>query len=180
MRRAAVILSLVALPIIAFLFWMAKQQNVPAEAYKNISALSARTDVRSAIIVSNGNKKNISKLDAQWVQEMTQPERGALVNNLMQTPLSQKLSMLKKKSARKIDQIMIMDKTGALVAADRPTHDYDQSDEPKWLTTVGKHNINAVHEFSENRNGDIFDQLSQTVQDKNGQIIGAITIVWRR
>jgi sterol desaturase/sphingolipid hydroxylase (fatty acid hydroxylase superfamily) len=135
-------------------------------AYKLSAAIAQRRDVIAAILAHNQQPvHDMAALDRLWRRELDQPQAGSLIQRVMATPLSRTLAQLRQTSHGEILQIMIMDRYGALVAADHITHDYDQSDEPKWQQTVGAQRIRPVHEGSTNMKGGISDQVSQAVVD---------------
>jgi sterol desaturase/sphingolipid hydroxylase (fatty acid hydroxylase superfamily) len=147
-------------------------------AYKLSAAISQRRDVIAAILAHNQQPTNdMAARDRQWRHELDQPSAAPLIQRVMATPLARTLAQLRQTSHGEILQIMIMDRYGALVAADHITHDYDQSDEPKWQQTVGAQRTGPVHEGSTNLPDGTNDQVSQAVVDAQGQIIGAITLV---
>ncbi len=119
----------------------------------------------------------MAMLDTVWKQDRLQPPTGSLVQKLIASPLSQTLATLRANSDGQILQLMVMDARGALVAADHITHDYDQSDEPKWQLTVGKSNTAPVVEMREPQRAATLYQISKSVSN-GGEIIGALTLVW--
>jgi hypothetical protein len=140
--------------------------------------LAQRSDIIAAISAHNLRPvQNIAAMDQQWRRDVDHPPVGSLIAQVMATPLSQRLAQIRQDSHGQIVQIMVMDQMGALVAADHITHDYDQSDEPKWQKTVGARHKEAVYEGSMAQQNGIADQISQAVLGPQQQIIGAITLV---
>jgi hypothetical protein len=165
--------------MIGFGLWAQIAQTPQAAAIAYAGQLADRVDVIEAIARHNlAPKIDLAQLDALWRLQRLQPPHGSLVQKTMSAPLSKKLATLRLASAGQIMQVMVMDKRGALVAADHITHDYDQSDEPKWQLTVGQAAKAAVFEWQQRQKAADLYQISKTVADANGEIVGAVTLVW--
>jgi hypothetical protein len=162
--------------------WLLLNKPQPLEPALALSqSLSQRSDIIAAIRAHNQQPvQDMAARDQLWRRDVSRPPAKSLIAQVMATPLSQTLAQLRQNSGGHILQIMVMDKVGALVAADHITHDYDQSDEPKWQKTVGAQQLNGVHEGAMSLENGIADQVSQAVIDPQQQIIGAITLVYCR
>ncbi len=179
-KRATILIAAIAvlLGFNAIIWWKAQPDQA---AYDKLAELTARDDVRAAVARSNALPTvNLSAFDTQWRREAAAGNAGPLIDATMATPLSRQLLGDAMGSGGQIVQIMVMDARGALVAADRPTHDYDQSDEPKWQRTVGAGQKSAVFEGTEKARSGPVDQMSQVITGRDGQIIGAVTLRWAR
>ena len=121
--------------------------------------------------------ETLQRRDREWLDEKADKRPPALIGRVMRTPLSRWLAAQVAKSNRQMEQIMVTGANGALVAADHVTHDYDQSDEPKWQQTVGKGNRAMVLEGRAQASRGIRSQQSLAVVD-GGRIIGAVTLLW--
>jgi hypothetical protein len=178
-RVTTLVLALALLFGACGLFW--RQAQPDQAAHDTLSALVARADVMAA--VGNANAAPLQDMkarDGQWRAEMAKGGAGPLVGGVMATALSRQLELDRVASDGRIEQIMVMDARGALVAADHPTHDYDQSDEPKWRRTIGSGNRDPVFEGRDKSGSGTVDQLSQSIIDEEGRMIGAVTLRWRR
>jgi hypothetical protein len=151
-------------------------------ATTSIEQLTERADVIAAVVAANAQPPvDLKALDGQWRREVAVAPGGReLVQELMARPLSRRLAIEVADPARKLAQVMIMDSQGALVAADHVTHDFDQSDEPKWQKTAGSKVRETVFESSEQGPDGPIDQLSRAITRPDGAIIGAVTIQYRR
>jgi sterol desaturase/sphingolipid hydroxylase (fatty acid hydroxylase superfamily) len=148
----------------------------PAPSQSSLNALqqiAIRGDVRSAALAANNSPAPpLAVNNQQWLAEVEAGNTGPLIHAVMNNRLSRRLAAEAKASQGRIEQVMIMDRRGALIAADHPTHDYDQSDEPKWQATAGAGSLKPLYEGRDNG----VEQLSQAITDSHGQIIGAVTI----
>lgn len=179
-RRVTILIAAIGvlLAFNAIVWWKAQPDQA---AYGKLSELTKRDDVRAAVARSNAlTTTNLRLLDTQWRREAAAGNAGPLIDATMATPLSRQLFGEALGSGGHIVQIMVMDARGALVAADKPTHDYDQSDEPKWQRTVGAGETNAVFEGTEKARTGAVDQMSQVITARDGKIIGAVTLRWAR
>jgi hypothetical protein len=173
------LILLLALGLTGFTILSRLYPTPEASAIAFARQIASRADVTTAISQQNAAPTvDIAMLDTIWRRDRLQPPTGSLVQKLIASSLSQTLAKLRQASAGQIIQLMVMDKRGALVAADHITHDYDQSDEPKWQLTVGKANIVPILEWRQRQANAELYQISQSVVDARGQIIGAITLVW--
>lgn len=153
----------------------------PAAAYEQLAKLTTRADVLAAVANANAEPDvDLQERDAQWRKEAAADNEGALISQVMASALSRQLALDRLESDGQIDQIMVMDARGGLVAADAPTHDYDQSDEPKWQRTVGAQVSTPVFEGSDMEKRGKVDQMSQAVVAPDGRIIGAVLLRWCR
>jgi hypothetical protein len=153
----------------------------PQTAYDMLTQLVTRDDVAVAVANANaGPSRDIAATDIQWRREVAAGNQGPLINEMMATVLSRQLALDRVQSDGHIVQIMVMDAHGALVAADKPTHDYNQADEPKWQRTVGANISTVVFEGTEKAQHGKIDQMSQAVVDSNQRIVGAVTLRWCR
>ncbi len=152
--------------------------NAGPEAAVNLARqIALRDDVRALILDSNkAQHPPVAALDVQWKADAKACRTNPLMDTVLHNALSQKMAGLAAQSKGQIVQIMVMDSAGRLVAADHVTHDYDQSDEPKWLRTVGARAKDAVYEGGSPGRRGVTDQASQAVLDRGGAIIGAITV----
>ncbi len=161
----------------AVISWRSTQPE--KAAFDTLSALVARADVIAAVSDANAAPaQDMGAHDLQWRKEMANGGTGPLTNALMGTALSRQLALDRISSDGQVQQIMVMDRRGALVAADRPTHDFDQSDEPKWIRTIGNNTREPVFEGHDKSSGGTVDQLTQAIADPDGKIIGAVTLRW--
>jgi hypothetical protein len=119
----------------------------------------------------------IKSLDTRWVREAKQPNRP-FITALLRRPLSKHLQA-RADERPELEQVMVMDRRGLLIAATHATHDYDQSDEPKVQRTIEAGNSLPLDE------GAGFDpevkahiaQASQAVRDpQSGALIGVVTV----
>lgn len=162
----------------AAIWWRAQP---PPAAYVNLAKLAARPDIVAAISNANtGPAFDLHARDVQWRKQVAGGLQGPLIRDVMASALSRQLVLDRLESDGQIDQIMVMDARGALVAADAPTHDYDQSDEPKWQRTVGAQIKEPVYEGSDSETLGKVDQMSQAVVSPEGRIIGAVLLRWCR
>ncbi len=178
-RRTTVLaVALAFLLVGSGLLWWRSQP--PAAAYDVLETLVMRPDVGAAIANASPEAPAVlAAKDKQWRLEAAN-KGGPLINAVMATPLSRQLTTDRLASAGHIEQIMVMDARGALIAADAPTHDYDQSDEPKWQRTIGARTHDAIFEGTDTEHRGKVDQLSKVVVNTNGQIVGAVTLRWCR
>jgi hypothetical protein len=179
-RRIAILLLVITLLVgVNGVAWWRAQP--PQAAYDTLTDLIAREDVLSAIANANAAPaRDLATTDIQWRREAAAANQGPLINETMATALSRQLALDRVQSDGHIIQIMVMDARGGLVAADKPTHDYDQSDEPKWQRTAGAKIMTPVFEGSEKTQHGTIDQISRAVAEPNHHIVGAVTLRWCR
>ncbi len=160
-------------------YWSVSTSQSSAAAEKKIGDLIGRSDIIGALLATNRHDHSQrSGIDALWVAEYSNRRPTGLIAALMSTQLSRRLASDVTLSNGSIEQIMVFDEAGCLVAADRATHDYDQSDEDKWRRTVGADNLKPVFEARDTDPKGTTDQVSQSVRDKAGKIIGGVTLRW--
>jgi hypothetical protein len=171
------IISLIVVVVIGYRSFPAKQSTAAAE--KKIGDLIGRSDIISAIKMANRHDHlKRSCIDALWVAEYKNPKLNGQIAALMSTQLSRRLASDVAQSDGRIEQVMVFDEAGCLVGADHATHDYDQSDEDKWKRTVGAANLKPVFEGRDTDPKGTTDQVSQSVTDAKGKIIGGVTLRW--
>jgi hypothetical protein len=175
-RTAIPFAGLIVLAIVNGILW--HQAQVPAEAFRTLEALTTRADVRAAAI--SAPVVDLKRLDAQWVSESKARNTGPLIASVMENSLSKSLTALRFASRGHIDQIMVIDARGALIGADHPTHDFDQSDEAKWQSTVGSHTTKPQVEGIDDAPRGKIDQIAQSITSADGTIIGAVLLRWCR
>lgn len=113
--------------------------------------------------------------DAAWVEAYPRPT--ALGRALMAAPLSVRVLELVR-DAPSTDQVMVTDCQGRLAGMLRLTHDYDQSDEPKFRDTVGAGREDVLDEgWTLDRADRPARQLSQMVRGPDGQPAGVVTVI---
>ena len=173
MNIRSVLLSILLAAFVAGAVFQWQQVRVPDAAYKTLDALTKRQDVRAA--ARSAPRVDVKALDARWVAEAKARNDGPLITSVMTNSLSMTLAKLRESSKGHIEQIMVMDARGALIAADHPTHDFDQSDEPKWQKTVSAGETEPV--WDGNDRG-VIDQIAQSITAPNGKIIGAVLLRW--
>lgn len=180
MKRKWLLVSIVILIVMAGLgYWSVSTSQSTAAAEKKIGDLIGRSDIISAIETANRHDHlRRSSIDALWVAEYKNPEVNGQIAALMSTQLSRRLASDVAQSHGQIEQVMVFDEAGCLVGADHATHDYDQSDEDKWKRTVGAANLKPVFEGREADPKGTTDQVSQSVRDPKGTIIGGVTLRW--
>lgn len=156
------------------------QQNIPSpQTLEIIARYAARQDIRSAMIAANARPAGGCKAaNTKWLKEYPMPPGDGLIATLLANPLSQKLAKEAKQSGGQLVQLMVMDKAGCLIAAESKTHDLEQSDEPKYLETVGAQRHEPLYEGSVSGPLGPIDQMSQAIYNENGDAIGALTLRW--
>lgn len=180
MKRSWLFIVLAAIVIILSVK-LASTPTAPTAkaAQAELALLVSRSDVVSALVKADGHDHSSRhNIDKVWVDEYRSRAPNGKIAALLAADLSRRLASDRSQSKGQIEQIMIFDVAGCLVAADQPTHDYDQSDEEKWMRTVG---ARATKPFVEGRDQDpkgYTDQISQAVIDSRGEIIGGVTLRW--
>ncbi len=175
MNRRIILLSAILIAAIGFVAWQWQQNQPSSSSLRHIAKLVKRPDILASIASANQlPPPDLKTRDVQWRTELAADNPGPLIRTVMSSPLSLRLATDVRSSGGRIEQIMVMDRHGALIAADHTTHDYDQSDEPKWLDTAAIGVSEPVFEGRENG----VDQISQAIVDHNGTPIGAITLRW--
>ena len=165
--------------IIGITAWQKPSVHNYAQAVEQAAAIATRADIVSALLSARAiDAAQRAKIETAWRAEATQGGKGPVTRALMNTPLSQTLTYDVARSNGQIEQIMVIDASGALLAADHPTHDFDQSDEAKWQKTVAAQTTAPLFEGSDKGPRGITDQISQSVRGPDGKIIGAITLRW--
>ncbi len=113
--------------------------------------------------------------DAAWVEAYPRPT--ALGRDLMAAPLSVRVLELVRKPPS-ADQVMVTDCRGRLAGMLRLTHDYDQSDEPKFRDTVGAGREGVLDEgWTLDRMDRPARQLSQMVRGPGQHPVGVVTVI---
>jgi hypothetical protein len=178
MKRVSILIGLLCLfTVAAVLSWKAPHDTTTPKA--NLAKLTARADIIAALTVANRHDHSQrSDIDRVWRAEYASTGARPTVAALMSTPLSKSLTRSAAQSQGQIEQIMVFDTAGCLVAADHMTHDYDQSDEDKWKRTVGAGATIPIVEASDANQRGITDQVSAAVRDADGTIVGGITLRW--
>jgi hypothetical protein len=118
----------------------------------------------------------MERRDRQWRAEMAGTSPPMLGRKLLGSTLSRWLAGQRQSSLGFIDQIMVFGRNGALIAAARATHDYDQRDEPKWQETVGKGGRAMVLEGEAQANCGLMRQKSLGIIE-NDVVIGGVMLV---
>ena len=172
---AAIALSIVTLGV----FWAFSAQQSVVARDKALSRLIQRADIIRALKLANLRDHSLCKsIDKIWIAEYKNSTPNGVIAELTSTPMSIRLARDVELSHGHIEQTMLFDKAGCLVAADQPTHDYDQSDEDKWKRTVGAGNTNLIFEGRDHDPKGNTDQVSRAVVDSQGKIIGGMTLRW--
>ncbi|MET0547008.1 MAG: hypothetical protein ABWZ40_11920 [Caulobacterales bacterium] len=133
------ILVVLILAGIGAIVWRGAEANrAAAAAIDELTELSNNQNLIDAIISQNARTRNlttaeIATLDAQYKQDAQ--TGGGIPAEMMQRPQSQYLKRYTEDATNRIVFIMLMDARGLNVAASRPTTDYFQGDEDKWLKT---------------------------------------------
>lgn len=170
---------IIGLGIIAFAGYLAFSASNSTVSNPEIERLIARSDIIVALNSANQQDHSLRmSIDKNWIADYSNPMPNGPIATLMSSPLSRQLKRDVSLSDGHIEQIMVFDRAGCLVAADHPTHDYDQSDEDKWKRTVGAGNTKLVFEGRDADPRGITEQVSQAVRDEHGNIIGGITLRW--
>jgi hypothetical protein len=179
-KRKWLLVSIVILIVMAGIgYWSASTSRSTAAAEKKIGDLIGRSDIISAIEMANRHDHlKRSSIDALWVAEYKNLKLNGQIAALMSTQLSRRLASDVAQSDGNIEQVIVFDEAGCLVGADHATHDYDQSDEDKWKRTVGAANLKPVLEGRDADPKGTTDQVSQSVRDAKGKIIGGVTLRW--
>jgi hypothetical protein len=178
MKRVALLIALTALEVIAVIAQKSRAHD-HAQSLMITKAIATRPDIIAAIMAANRHDHSmLHALDRLWIREVANGGRGEFVNAFLSTPLSKRLATEARRSRGQLIQVMVMDSAGCLVAADHQTHDYDQSDEPKWQNSVGANSIIPQIEESIKGTRGTTDQISQSVRDAGNKIIGAVTVRW--
>jgi hypothetical protein len=165
--------------LIGIMVWQKPSVHNYAQAVEQAARIAARADIVSALTTTpTMNAAQRAKIEAAWRAEAALGGKGPVTTALMNTALSQTLKRDIARSNGQIEQIMVIDATGALIAADHPTHDFDQSDEAKWQKTVSAQTMTPLFEGSDKGPRGITDQISQSVRGPDGKIVGAITLRW--
>ncbi len=119
----------------------------------------------------------ISALDKQWRAETSKSERP-LIDKVLANSLSRFLAERKSEQHGIVTEVFIMDNKGLNVGQSDVTSDYWQGDEAKWKKTflVGPNAV-LIDEIELDESTQTFQtQLSMTITDQNGAVIGAITV----
>ncbi len=179
MNRGRSFLVIAITGIAVFVGYQAITSNDSPTSNAEITRLIARPDIIASLTTADQHdhmlRMNINK---KWIAEYPKPTPNGPIATLMSSPLSRQLKRDAALSDGQIEQIMVFDRAGCLVAADHPTHDYDQSDEDKWKRTVGAGNTKLVFEGQDADPRGTTEQVSQAVRDERGEIIGGITLRW--
>lgn len=158
---------------------IAPTAQTASAAQARLATLVGRPDVVSALIKANGHDHSLRhSIDKDWIAEYRTASSNGAIAALLATNLSRSLATDKSQSTGQIEQIMVFDVAGCLVAADHPTHDYDQSDEDKWKRTVGAQVTKPFVEARDQGPKGYTDQVSQAVTSGGGEIIGGVTLRW--
>jgi hypothetical protein len=119
----------------------------------------------------------IIKLDKQWRAE-TNASSQPMIDATLANGLSKYLQVIKEASAGLYTEIFVMDAKGLNVGQSDVTSDYWQGDEAKWQQTFSM-GAGAIHvgdiEMDESTQ-QFQSQVSQTVVDAAGNVIGAVTV----
>jgi len=149
----------------------------------DVSAIINDPDITTAINAQNIKNSSLTEaeilaLDGQWRSQVGE-SAAPLINEKLNSALSQKLIQIQEESEGTITEIFIMDNKGLNVAQSAITSDYWQGDEAKWQQTfsVGP-NAYHISEVEEDESTQMFQsQVSHAVVDPaTGNVIGAITI----
>ena len=120
----------------------------------------------------------IEGLDQQWRSE-TGAASQPLIEQVLNSALSQHLSGLKADQQGLVTEIFVMDNKGLNVGQSDVTSDYWQGDEAKWKKTyLAGPDAVFVDEIEQDESTQQFQsQLSMAVTDPaSGEVIGAITV----
>jgi hypothetical protein len=172
-------LTAIGVLLLGLLAWQKPSVHNYAQAAEQAARIATRADIVSALTTAPTiSAAQRAKIETAWRIEAAQSGKGPVTTALMNTALSQTLKRDVARSNGQIEQIMVIDASGALIAADHPTHDFDQSDEDKWQKTVGAQTMRPLFEGSDAGKRGITDQISQSVRGPDGKIVGAITLRW--
>lgn len=172
-------LTAIGVLFLGWLAWPKPSVHNYAQAAEQAARIAARADIVSALTTAPTiGAAQRATIETAWRIEASQGGKGPVTTALMNTPLSQSLKRDVARSNGQIEQIMVIDASGALIAADHPTHDFDQSDEAKWQNTVAARTTTPLFEGSDESPRGITDQISQSVRGPDGKIIGSITLRW--
>ncbi len=155
---------------------------IKAFAEGEIRSWITRPDVISAIKKQNAKHAKITQakiksLDKQWRAETSRSERP-LIDEVLSNQLSRFLKEMKKAQRGIVTEVFIMDNKGLNVGQSDVTSDFWQGDEAKWKKTykVGPDAM-LVDEIELDESTQTFQsQVSMTITDKRGRVIGAITV----
>ena len=180
MNHKRFILAAIALCIVTLgAFWAFSAQQSVVARDKALNGLVKRADIIAALKRANLRDHSLCKsIDKIWIAEYKNPTPNGVIAQLKSTPMSIRLARDVELSRGYIEQIMLFDKAGCLVATDHPTHDYDQSDEDKWKRTVGAGSTKLIFEGRDHDPKGNTDQVSRAVVDSQGKIIGGMTLRW--
>lgn len=185
-RSRTAILALGALLAGGALAWSFSDQPSAAAREADVLVLAeqlrSHPGIRSALVdqLNSGGFSTFERAQRERVWRAERAQRAGtdtpLIDSIMASPLSRQLQALALLSPQ-VEQIMVMDAYGQLVAAVQPSTDYDQSDEPKWQQTFlqGRADI-LIEGVEEMASGDRVIQLAGTVQDSSGGSLGAVMV----
>jgi hypothetical protein len=122
------------------------------------------------------NEAQITKLDNQWMQEVSS-NKGSLTESKLNNPAADYLRKVQTESNGQFAEIFVMDNKGLIVAMSNTTSDYYQGDEKKFTDSFvqGADAVEIGPIVGDESTGIKQVQVSMTISDE-GKPIGAITV----
>ena len=120
----------------------------------------------------------VEGLDQQW-RSQTGAASQPMIEQVLNSALSQHLSGLKADQQGLVTEIFVMDNKGLNVGQSDVTSDYWQGDEAKWQKTyLAGPDAVFVDEVEQDESTQVFQsQISMAITDPtSGEVIGAITV----
>ncbi len=109
-------------------------QGFAKKVYKNILAELIQDPITLEHILPSKDMAEIMVLDRQWRKEV-ESKKYRLIAEVINRPLSKRLTYLKNRDSKFITEILLMDHQGILIATSDITTDYWQGDEEKFQKT---------------------------------------------